>query len=53
MQADDKTDIAMLEKQIAKRDAEAAKQETRLLLAVTGLIAAGTAILFFMIRSGG
>ena len=50
MQADDKTDIAMLEKRIAERDAVAARQETRLLLVVTGLLAAGTVILGFMIR---
>ena len=53
MQVDYKTEIAMLEKQIAERNAEAARQETRLVLAVAGLFAAGIAILGFLIRSGG
>ena len=53
MQADDKTDIAVVEKRIAERNAEAARQEARLLLAVTGLIVAVTAIFAFMIRAGG
>lgn len=42
-----------MERKIAERNAEAVKRETRLLLAVAGLIAAGIAILSFMIRSGG
>ena len=50
MQADYKTDIAVVEKRIAERNAEAARQEARLLLAVTGLITAGTAILSILIR---
>ena len=45
--------LGRMERKIAERDAEAAKRETRLLLAVAGLIAAGIAILSFMIRAGG
>ncbi len=47
MQADYKTDIARLAEDAAKRDAEAAKRETRLILAMAGFIAVAVAILSF------
>ena len=51
MQAEYKTDIALLAKTLsedmAKRDTEAAKRETRLILALAGMIALAVAILKF------
>lgn len=47
MQAEYKTDIARLAEDAAKRDAEAAKRETRLILAMAGFIAVAVAILSF------
>ena len=42
--------LERLGKQIAERDAEAAKRETRLLLAVVGVMVAGVTILGVLIR---
>ena len=51
MQAEYKTDIALLAKTLAednaKRDTEAAKRETRLILALIGIVGAAVAILRF------
>ncbi len=47
MQAEYKTDIARLAEDAAKRDAEAARRETRLILAMAGFIAVAVAILSF------
>ena len=49
-QAEYRTDIARLAEDMAKRDAEAAKRETRMLLAVAGLISFGVVILGILIR---
>ena len=49
MQAEYKTDIARLAEQVAKRDVEAVKRETRLLLSIAAMLAVGfTAIGFFI-----
>ncbi len=45
-----KTDIARLAEYMEKLDADAAKQESRFLLAVFGMVALATAILGFLIR---
>ncbi len=50
VQAEYKTDIGRLAEDIAKRDAEAVKRETRLILAVVGAVAVGVAFLSFLIR---
>ncbi len=47
MQAEYKTDIARLAEDMARRDAEAARRETRLILAILGMIALAVAILKF------
>ena len=49
-QAEYRTDIARLAEDNAKRDAEAAKRKTRMLLAVAGLISFGVVILGILIR---
>ena len=49
-QAEYRTDIARLAEEMAKQDAEAAKRETRTLLAVAGLISFGVVILGLLIR---
>ena len=49
MQAEYKTDIARLAEDMAKRDAEAARRETRLLLSMAGLLAVAVAILGLLI----
>ncbi len=49
-QAEYKTDIAHLAEQMANRDAEAAKRETRIILAVFASAGVVTAILGFLIR---
>ncbi len=51
MQAEYKTDIARLAEDAAKRDAEAAKRETRLILAFAGLLFGAVAILSFVITA--
>lgn len=48
--ADYRTDIARLAGDMAKLDAEAAKRETRMLLAVAGLMSFGVVILGILIR---
>ncbi len=48
MQAEYKTDIARLAEESAKRDAEAAKRETRLLLAIGAMLAVGFTALGFL-----
>ncbi len=50
MQAEYKTDIARLAEDNAKRDAEAAKRETRLIVTIAGLLAFAVAVLGLMIR---
>ena len=45
-----KTDIARLAEDNAKRDAEAAKREARLILTVAGLLAFAVAVLGLLIR---
>ena len=50
MQAEYKTDIAMLAADNAKRAEEAAKRETRIILTIGGLIVAGVTILSVLIR---
>ena len=52
MQAEYKTDIARLAEDMAKRDAEAARRETRLLLSMAGLLAVAVAILGLLIGLG-
>ena len=51
MQAEYKTDIARLEARLAedmaRRDTESAKRETRLILALAGMLALAVAILKF------
>ena len=49
MQAEYKTDIARLAEDMAKRDAEAVRRETRLLLSMAGLLAVAVAILGLLI----
>ena len=49
-QAEYRTDIARLAEDMVKRVAEAAKRETRMLLAVAGLISFGVVILGILIR---
>ena len=49
-QAEYKTDIARLAEQMAQRDTEAHRRETRIILAVFAAVALATAILGFMIR---
>lgn len=49
MQAEYKTDIARLAEDMAKRDAEAARRETRLLLSTAGLLAVAVTILGILI----
>ena len=44
------TSLALLREDMAKRDAEAAKCETRMLLAAAGLISFGVVILGILIR---
>ena len=46
-QAEYKTDIARLAEDMAKRDTESAKRETRLILALAGMLALAVAILKF------
>ncbi len=49
MQAEYKTDIARLAEDMAKRDTECAKRETRLILALIAIVGIATAlILHFM-----
>ncbi|MDE0047715.1 MAG: hypothetical protein OXU19_17960 [bacterium] len=50
MQAEYKTDIARLAEDNAKRDAEAAKRETRLIVTIAGLLAFAVAVLGLLIR---
>ena len=52
MQAEYKTDIARLAEDMAKRDAEATRRETRLLLSMAGLLAVAVAILGLLIGLG-
>lgn len=47
-QAEYKTDIARLAEDAAKRDAEAAKRETRLIVTIAGLLAVAVAVLGFI-----
>jgi len=42
---------ALLREDIAKRDAEAARRETRLILAMAGMIAAGVALLALLLAA--
>ena len=49
-QAEYKTDIARLAEDMAKRDTESAKRETRNLLAIFGMIALAVAILGLLIK---
>jgi len=49
-QAEYKTDIARLAEQMAQRDSESHKRETRIILAMFAAVALATAILGFMIR---
>ncbi len=48
MQAEYRTDIARLAEDMAKRDAEAAKRETRLILATAGMFVVGLTIFGFV-----
>jgi len=47
MQAEYKTDIARLAEDMAKRDTEAARRETRLILAILGIVGLAVALLKF------
>jgi len=47
MQAEYKTAIARLAEDMAKRDTEAAKRETRLILAILGIVGLAVALLKF------
>ena len=49
-QAEYRTDIARLAEDMAKRDAEATGRETRLLLALAGLVSLAVVILGILIR---
>ena len=49
MQAEYRTDIARLAEDMAKHNVEAAKRETRMLLAVAAMIGLAVAILGFLI----
>jgi len=42
---------ALLREDIAKRDAEAARRETRLILAMAGMIAAGVALIALLLAA--
>ena len=44
------TDVARLADDMAKRDAEAVQRETRMLLAVAGMMCSGIVILGILIR---
>ena len=50
MRAEYKTEIARLAEDHAKRDAEATKRETRLIMTIAGLLAFAVAVLGFLIR---
>ena len=45
-----RTDIARLAEDMAKRDTEAAKRETRLLLAVAGMVSLAVIVLGLLMR---
>ena len=49
-QAEYRTDVARLAEDMAKRDAEAVGRETRLLLALAGLVSLAVVILGILIR---
>ena len=49
-QAEYRTDIARLAEDMAKRDTEAAKRETRLLLAVAGMVSLAVIVLGLLMR---
>ena len=50
MRAEYKTDIARLTEDNAKLDAEAARRQTRLIVAIAGLLAFAVAVLGLLIR---